>query len=91
MSVINLDTLSNNILKKKIATLVSLDDWSDECGNCMRPVLLHKEGPCTRQEKEHPDVIMGIWSKLRKRIKLIVSVLKADFRKEVEDGLSLMV
>ena len=32
---------------------------------------------------------MEIWSKLGKRIKQIVSVLKADFKKEAEDGLLL--
>ena len=91
MSVIHLDTLSNDELKKKVAALVSLDDWSDESGQCRRPALLHKGGPCTRQEKEPPDVIMDIWSELRKRIKLIIAVLKTDFRKEAEDGLLLNV
>ena len=69
--------------------MVSLDDWSNECGQCKRPALLHEGGPCTRQEKEPPEVIIEIWSKLRKRIKPIVSVLKADFKKEAEDGLLL--
>ena len=30
MSVIDLKTLSNNELKKKVAELVSVDDWSSE-------------------------------------------------------------
>ena len=89
MSVINLDTLSNDELKKRVAALVSLDDWSDECGQCGRPALLHKGGPCTRQEKEPPETINRIWSEFRKRIKPIVTVLKSDFKKEAEDGLLL--
>ena len=48
MSVINLDTLVNDKLKKKIAALVSLDSWSNECGNYKRHALLHKGGPCRR-------------------------------------------
>ena len=32
---------------------------------------------------------MKIWSDTRKRVKLIIAVLKADFRKEAEDGLLL--
>ena len=63
--MINLDTLSNDNLKKKVAALVSLDDWSDECGNYKRPVLLHKGSLCIRKEKEPPDVIMDIWRELR--------------------------
>ena len=89
MSVINLNMLSNNELKKKVGALFSLDNWSDECGNCKRPSLLHKGGPCTRPEKEPPDVITRIWSELKKRIKPTVAVLKADFRKEAEYGLLL--
>ena len=51
--------------------------------------MLHKVRPCTRQEKEPPDVVMKIWSELRKRAKPIVIMLKCDFKKEVEDGLLL--
>ena len=72
----------NNELKKKLAELVSVDDWSDECGNCKRPALLHKGGLCMRQEKEPPDVVMGIWSKLRKIIKPIITLLKTGLRKK---------
>ena len=87
MSVIDLKTLSNDKLKQKISALISLDDWTDEYLQYKRPVLLHREGACTRQEKEPPDVIMEICSELRKRVKPIISVLKTEIRKETEDGL----
>ena len=89
MFVIDFDTLSNNDLKKKIAALVSLDDWSDKCGQCGRPSMLHKGGPCTRQDKESDAVINKIWSELRKRVKPKIAILKSDFRKEAEDSLIL--
>ena len=89
MSVVNLEALSNDDLKKRVASLISLDDWSDECGQCGRPTLLHKGGPCTRQEKESPETINKIWSEFRKRIKPIVTVLKSEYRKDTEESLLL--
>ena len=72
----------NDDLKKKISVLVSLGDWSNECGQRRGPALLHKGGPCMRQEKEPPDVVMKIWSELRTRVKPIITVFKSDFKKE---------
>ena len=69
MSVANLESMSNDDLKKRIASLVSLDDWSDKCGQCGRPTLLHKGGPCTRKEREPPDTVIKIWSEFITRIK----------------------
>ena len=89
MSVVNLETLSNDDLKKRVSSLISIDDWSDECGQCGRPSLLHKGGPCTRSEREPPDVILKIWSDFRSRIKSVVTMVKADWKKETEDGLLL--
>ena len=89
MSVINLESLSKDDLKKKIASLVSLDYWSDECCQCGQRLLLHKRGLCMRQEKESSDVVMKIWSELWKRVKPIITVLKSDFKKKAEDGMLL--
>ena len=86
MSVINLDVLSNDDLKRKLAALFDLDDWSDECGQCGRPSLLHKGGPCTRKEKEPPDVVNKIWTDFRIRTKPILTVLKSELKKETEDS-----
>ena len=41
MSVVDLEILSNNDLKLSVASLVSLEDWADECGAFGRPALLH--------------------------------------------------
>ena len=40
-----------------------------------------------KQEKEAPDVVVEIWSKLRMRVKLIIYALKAELRKETEESL----
>ena len=52
MSVVDLESLSNDELRKRIAFLAVLEDWLDECGQCDHPTLLHKVGPFTRKEKE---------------------------------------
>ena len=82
MSVINLDTLSNDNLKKLIGSLTSPEDVYDKCGACGHPTLLHKDGPCTRTEREPPDIVNKIWSELRQRVKPILAKLKEEYRKE---------
>ena len=52
-----LDLILDGDLKKLLASLSYLNDWSDECGQCGRPSLLHKSGPCTRTEKELSEVV----------------------------------
>ena len=89
MSVVDLDTLSNDELKKRVASLISIDDWSDACGQCGRPSLLHRGGPCTRSEKEPPDVILKIWNEFRTRTKAVVTMVKSDWKKETQDSLLL--
>ena len=88
MSIINLDVLSNDDLKKHVLSLVDFDDWSDECGACGRPSLLHK-GACTRTEKESPDVILKIWNEYRLRVKTVVRMAKSEQGKEYEESLLL--
>ena len=60
MSLVDLESMSNDDLRKRIASLIVLEDWSDECGKCRRPSLLHRDGPCTRQESEPPDIVNKI-------------------------------
>ena len=88
-SVVNLDTLSNDELKKRFLSLISIDDWSDECGQCGRPSLLHKGGPCTRLEKENPEVILKIWKDFLSRIKTVITMAKAEIDKGKEESLLL--
>ena len=77
MSVINLETFSNDNLKKLVANCISLEDVYDKCGSCGQPTLLHKEGACTRTEKEPPDVVNKIWTDW-KRVKLILMKLREE-------------
>ena len=86
MSVINLDTLTNDILKKLIGSLTSLEDVYDECAACVHPALLHKDGPYTRTGKESPETVNKIWSELRRRVKPILAKLKEVNSKEAEQN-----
>ena len=89
ISVKDLDTMSNDVLKRNVASLIYLEDWADECGACGHPSLLHKDGPCTRTEREPPDIVMKIWSEFKRRVRPILVTLKADYRKEAEQSVFL--
>ena len=89
MSVVNLDTLSQDDLKKRVASLISLDDWADSCLQCERPVVLHKSGACTRSDREPPEIIMKVWKEFKDRTKSIVLAMKAERRKEDQDNVLL--
>ena len=89
ISVVDLGPMSNNDLKLSVASLVSLEDWADECGACGRPALLHRGGPCTRAEREPPDVVCKIWTEFKRRVKPILATLKAEYRKEAEQSVLL--
>ena len=89
MSVVDLESMSHDNLKKSVASLVSLDDWSDSCGACGILSLLHKDGPCTRQEREPPDVVMKVWTEFKRRVKPILATLKEDYKKKAEQSVLL--
>ena len=65
MFVVDLESLSNDNLKKFIASMITLEDWSNSCRACGIPSLLHKDGPCIRQEREPPDMVIKVWTELR--------------------------
>ena len=86
MSVVNLNSLLNDDITKKLASLFCLEDLSDQCGQCRRLSFLHKDGTCTQKEKESPELVNKIWSDFRVRVKPILTVLKSESKKETEDG-----
>ena len=65
MSIYNLATLSNDNLKKLARECISLDVVFDECEECGRPTLLHKEEVCMRDVEEGLEVIAKNWRDLR--------------------------
>ena len=81
MSIVDLDLMLNDELKKRVASLVSLEDWADKCNKCGRPALLHRDRECTTQEQEPPDIVNKIWSDYRMRVKPILKTLKDVFKK----------
>ena len=81
MSVVNLENISNDELKKRLASQVNLDDWGDECSKCGYPRVLHKElhreAACTK-EQELPNILKENWKEYRKRVKPILKSLKEE-------------
>ena len=94
MSVVELKNLSNDDLKKHLASLIDIEDWTDECGKCGYPRLLHKElhqeTACSR-EQEVPNVLKKNWDEYKKRVKPILRALKEEFKKDIEHGILLDV
>ena len=41
--IVPLDNLTNDDLKKHLASQIALEDWTDECSKCGYPRLLHKD------------------------------------------------
>ena len=66
---------------------MDLEDWTDECGKCRYPRLLHREihreAACT-QKQELPNILKENWKEYKKRIKPILRVLKEEFNKDIE-------
>ena len=60
LSIVELKNLSNEDLKKRLASQVDIEDRTDECGKCGYPRLLHKElhceAACTK-EQELPNIL----------------------------------
>ena len=88
-SIIDLDRLSDDNLKKRVLELISIDDWMDECSQCGRPALLHKPGPCTRSEKEDDSIVLNIWTDFRSWMKTVIMAVKAEIHKDKEDNILL--
>ena len=86
MAIYNLQTLSAKDLKKLVSEYITLSDISylDECDNCGRPILLHKEPgeECTRDSNEGLEVIAKNWHELKRRLKLILKEIEEERAEE---------
>ena len=93
-NIVTLDNLSNDDLKKRLASQIALEDWTDECSKCGYPKLLHKDhvlhrdATCT-QGMEVPNILRENWKAYSQRVKPILKMLKEDQRKEMEQGVLL--
>ena len=93
-NMIELKNLTNDNLKKHLASQIALEDWTDECGKCGYPKLLHKDYVLHRdaacaQEREVPNILRENWREYNTRMKPILKTMKEDFKKEVEQGVLL--
>ena len=65
-NVIELKNITNDNLKKHLASQIALEDWMDECGKCNYPKHLHKDHVLHRdavcaQEREVPNILRENW------------------------------
>ena len=90
--IVELKNISNDDLKKHLASQIALEDWTDECSKCGYPKLLHKElhhdAACTK-EMELPNILRENWKEFNKRVKPILKILKEEFKKDLEQGILL--
>ena len=93
--IVTLDNLMNDDLKKRLASQIALEDWTDECSKCGYPKLLHKDGvlhhhhaTCTRGQ-EVPNILRENWKEFHKRVKPILKMMKEETKKEIEQGVLL--
>ena len=81
--IVPLDNLSNDNLKKCLASQIALEDWTDECSKCGYPKLLHKDhvlhrdATCTRG-MEVPNILRENWKAYTQRVKPILKMMKED-------------
>ena len=93
-NIVPLENLSNDDLKKFLASQIALEDWTDECSKCGYPRLLHKDyvlhrdAACT-QGMEVPNTLWENWKEFYKRVKPILKMMKEEMKKEIEQGVLL--
>ena len=93
-NIVALDNLLNDDLKKRLASQIALEDWTDECSKCGYPKLLHKDhvlhrdATCTRG-MEVPNILKENWKAYTQRVKPILKMIREDTRKEMEQGVLL--
>ena len=84
MSLIDLKTLTNDDLKKRLTEHINVEDWTDNFSKYGYPKLIHKnlhrDATCT-EKQEAPDALIKYWDEYTKRIKPILKALKNISRK----------
>ena len=65
MSIYHIANLSTKDLKKLASEYISLNDVYDECDECGRPVILHREEECTQDVDKGLEVVAKNWRDLK--------------------------
>ena len=66
-----------------------MNDVYDECNECRRPILFHKEEEYMRDIKEGLKVVAKNWRDLRRRLKPILKEIQEERKKENEQNVYL--
>ena len=92
MSLIDLKTLTNDDLKKRLMKQINVKDWTDKCSKCGYPKLIHKnlhrDATCT-EKQEAPEALNKYWDEYKKRIKPVFKALKEDIKKHLQEEILL--
>ena len=90
-NIVQLENLSNENLRKWLASQIALVDWMDECSKCGYPRLLHKDyvlhrdATCTRG-MEVSNILRESWKAYIQRVKPILKIMQEESKKEIEQG-----
>ena len=82
-NIVQLENLSNDDLRKQLASQIALTDWIDECSKCGYPRLLHKDyvlhrdATCTRG-MEVPNTLRENWKAYTQRVKPILKLMQTE-------------
>ena len=90
-NIVQLDNLSNEVLRKRLASQIALMDWIYECSKCGYPRLLHKDyvlyrEPTCTQGMEVPNILRENWKAYTQRVKPILRTIQTEREKEIEQG-----
>ena len=90
-----MQTLSDKDFKKLASEYISLSNISylDECDNCRRPILLHKEPgeECTRDSDEGLEVIAKNWRELKQRLKPILKEIEEERAEDKKNRMFILM
>ena len=90
MSLLDLNNLTADNLKKHLNEQINIEDWTDRCSKCGNPKLirknLHRDVTCTEKAMP-PEDLNKYWEDFTKRIKSILKIVKEDQHKDIQGGI----
>ena len=69
MALLKLENMDTEDLRKRLVSLISIDDWTDECLKCGYPKTLHKDlhrSAACNEERKTKEELYEVWCEYRK-------------------------
>ena len=92
MSLVDLDHLDNEDLKKRLISLINIDDLPDKCLKYGHPKVLYNElhrATAFTNECEYDDEMYKIWSEYCKRCRPLLKLIKENTKKDAKEDILL--